>query len=59
MSSAEDIEQMLTDCENRESKLSEWERGFVDELSRRIGRGESITERQDEKLTQVWERITA
>jgi hypothetical protein len=58
MSSLEDIEQMLTDCENRESKLSEWETNFIDELGKRVGRGELITDRQDEKLTQIWERVT-
>ena len=51
-------EQMIADCEARESKLSDWERGFVDSISDQLGRGKSLTAKQDETLTTIWERVT-
>jgi hypothetical protein len=50
---------MLEDCEKRESKLSEWETGFIDSLSVQIGRGRVPTPKQIEKLDAIWERVTA
>jgi len=51
-------EQMIADCEARESKLSDWERGFIDSISEQLARGKSLTDKQDEILTKVWERVT-
>lgn len=58
MSTAEDIIIMIEDCEARESKLSEWEVAFLDSISRQLERGHSLTAKQDETLTQIWERVT-
>jgi hypothetical protein len=55
---SDEAEQMVTDCENRESKLTEWEIGFVDSLRRRLDNGMGLTERQQEVLDRVWERVT-
>lgn len=55
----DDAEQMVTDCENRESKLSDWERGFIDDMRVRLGRGDTLTPGQQEKLDEIWERVTA
>jgi len=52
-------EQMVSDCEKRESKLSDWERGFIDDMSKRLGDGKSLTPGQAEKLDQIWERVTS
>jgi len=52
-------EQMIDDCEKRESKLSDWGRGFIDDLTDRIGDGKSLTQKQAEKLEQIWERVTS
>jgi hypothetical protein len=49
---------MLTDCEKRESKLSDWERGFVDSLSHQIAHGRTPTPKQIETLDSIWERVT-
>lgn len=56
---AEEYLQMLTDCENRESRLSDWERGFVDSLRRQIEAGRPPTPKQIETLDNVWEKATA
>ena len=58
MSTATEIGEMLADCEARESKLSPWERNFIDDITTRIGRGESLTPAQDAKLESIWDRVT-
>jgi hypothetical protein len=50
--------QLIEDCENREGKLSDWERGFIDSLRRQIESGAALSEKQDEKLNEIWERVT-
>jgi len=52
-------QQMLVDIEARESRLTDWERTFVDSISAQLGNGYSLTLRQVEKLGEVWERVTA
>jgi hypothetical protein len=59
VSDLSDIERMLEDCEQRSPKLSDWETDFIDSLSVQIGRGHSLTDKQIEKLEQVWERVTS
>lgn len=51
-------EQMVADCEARESRLTEWEAGFIDSLRRRLDRGGSLTDQQAEALDRVWTRVT-
>jgi len=50
---------MLADCEKRESKLSDWERTFVDSLGQQIARGRTPTPKQTATLDAIWERVTA
>lgn len=50
----DEIENMIDDCFRRESKLSEWEQGFMQSLDEQ----EFVTEKQIEKLDAIWERIT-
>jgi hypothetical protein len=54
----EEIALMVQDCENREEKLSDWERGFIDSLSSQLAKGRTLSERQVDKLNSIWERIT-
>jgi len=54
---AEDYKVMIEDCENRESKLTDWERGFLDSLSKQLEtRAPSV--KQIETLENIWERVT-
>ena len=55
----EEHEQMIADCEKRESKLSDWEAGFIDSLGKQMGEGRGLTDKQIEKLDAIWERVTA
>lgn len=49
---------MLDDCEARESRLSDWERGFVDSLRGQIESGRRPSLKQIEKLDNIWEKAT-
>jgi hypothetical protein len=50
---------MLEDCEKRESRLSDWERNFVDSLRRQLEQGRRPSAKQIEVLDATWERATA
>lgn len=50
---------LLDDCEQREERLTDWERGFVDSLRRQIEQGRRPTPKQIEALDRAWERATA
>ncbi len=54
----EENAQMVTDCENRESKLTEWERGFVQSCRERIDAGRALTDNMAERLEEAWNRVT-
>lgn len=49
---------MVSDCEDRESKLTDWERGFIDSMRRLLDQRFSLTREQAAKLDQIWERVT-
>ena len=49
---------MIEDCEKRESKLSDWERSFIDSISMQLSKGRSLTDKQAETLDAIWERVT-
>lgn len=51
-------QQMIDDCERRESKLTAWESDFIDSLANRVCRGHTLTDKQAEKLQKIWDRIT-
>lgn len=51
-------EKMIEDCQERQSHLSDWEISFMDSLSNRLGRGETLTDKQSGALDSIWERVT-
>lgn len=58
MTTHDEHQQMVSDCENRESKLTDWERTFIDSLSDQIANGRRLSEKQAERLDEIWERVT-
>lgn len=50
---------MLDDCEQREERLTDWERGFVDSLRSQIEQGRRPSAKQIETLDKCWLRATA
>lgn len=55
----EDHIPMITDCENREQRLTDWERTFIDSIKEYITKGGFLSNRQVERLNEVWEKATA
>ena len=49
---------MIGDCEAREDRLSEWERGFIDSIGYQLKERGSLTQKQVETLESVWEKAT-
>lgn len=50
---------LIEDCEARESRLSDWERSFIDSLGKQLADGRSLTDKQAARLDEVWEKATA
>lgn len=50
---------MVDDCEQRESRMTEWEAGFVDSIRHRLEQEKPLSEKQTETLDRIWERVTA
>lgn len=51
----DEINDMIEDCINRESKLSDWEIKFIDSIQDKS----YLTQKQYDKLSDIWDRITA
>lgn len=52
-------EQMVKDCVDRESRLSDWSRSFIDSIERQLSAGRTLTTKQAETLDKIWEEATA
>ena len=39
-------EQMIQDCETRESKLTDWERTFIDSIGKQLAAGKPLSQKQ-------------
>lgn len=57
-STHDEHQQMVQDCENRESKLTDWERSFIDSISKQLANGRRLSEKQAARLDEIWERVT-
>lgn len=49
---------LIADCEARESRLSDWEAGFIDSIKAQITDGRGLTERQAATLEKIWDKAT-
>jgi len=47
---------MIEDCEARESRLSDYERSFIDSIKRQLADGRTLSKKQAEVLDDVWNR---
>jgi hypothetical protein len=56
---ADEYLQLIDDCESRESRLSDWERGFLDSVRGRLEKDTPLSPKQIETLDAIWERATA
>ena len=51
--------QQIDDCEARESRLTDWERGFLESLRECLEEGKRPSPRQVETLDNIWNKATA
>ena len=51
-------EQLIEDCEENQSKLTDWECTFLDLLKGYIHRDDYLTDKQIVALEKIWERVT-
>lgn len=56
---ADEYVTLLDDCEARESRLTDWERTFVDSLRTQIEAGRRPSAKQIDTLDNVWEKATS
>lgn len=49
---------LLDDCEKREDRLTDWERGFIDSLRKQIESDRRPSPKQIDTLDNIWERAT-
>jgi hypothetical protein len=49
---------MTLDCAERDSKLTDWERGFIDDIGHQLDQSRPLSEKQAEQLDKIWERVT-
>lgn len=50
---------MCEDCETREQRLSDYERGFVDSVKAQLQVGRGLSKKQADKLEEIWDRATS
>ena len=49
---------LIQDCENREERLDDWERGFLDSIRRQLENNRRLTDAQETRLNAIWEKVT-
>lgn len=54
----DEYRQLVSDCEARESRLTDWERTFIDSISKQLDNARPLSVKQIETLEAVWERAT-
>ena len=50
---------MVEDCEERESRLTEWESSFIDSIKDQLGRERPLSVKQIDTLESIWLRATS
>lgn len=51
----EEIRQMIIDCKNRKSKMSDWEYKFIFSLNENI---KELSYKQIERIEEIWDKVT-
>lgn len=54
----DEYQTLIDDCEKRESMLTDWERGFIDSLSKQLDRNNRPSPKQIDTLDNIWEKAT-
>ena len=54
----DEYQTQIDDCEKRESMLTDWERGFIDSLSKQLDRDNRPSPKQIDTLDNILEKAT-
>ncbi len=54
----EEWQQMVEDCEARESRLSDWETNFIDSINDQLFKSIGLSRKQSDILNTIWEKAT-
>ena len=54
----EEYQQLVTDCLNRKSKISDWDAQFIDSINTQLSQERPLTPKQTNKLDEIWEKAT-
>lgn len=55
---ADEIEDMLVDCEENESQLTDWELDFIQSIREHVGRNQGLSPKQEAVLERIWDKVT-
>lgn len=50
---------LIQDCEDREERLTDWERGFLDSIGKQLEHTGHLSLKQIETLERIWDTATA
>lgn len=53
-----ETDQLISDCEAREDRLSEWEKTFIQSIREQFDRRGSLSPKQEGILNEIWEKVT-
>lgn len=54
----EDAFDLISDCTDRQEKLTDWEVDFLSSIEDQIDGGRRLSARQVETLENIWEKVT-
>lgn len=55
----DEYKQLIEDCENREHRLNDWERTFIDSIKNQLIAEQPLSPKQSDRLDEIWEKATA
>lgn len=58
MSDSASIQEMLDDCEDFLDDMTDWEVEFIERVRGQLDQGRTLSSAQEEKLEQIWEKVT-
>lgn len=50
--------EMISDCIDRESRMTQWESGFIESIDKWLADEKPLTEKQAETIEKIWARVT-
>jgi hypothetical protein len=54
----DEIETLIEDCLNRYDRMNDWEKEFIPSIRDQYEKRGKLTALQEEKLNDIWERVT-